>query len=45
VITTGGMLGWQIALIVLGAALAAATAAVILDRTLARRRPVSATTA
>ena len=44
-ITTGGMLGWQIALIVLGAALAAATAAVILDRTLARRRPVSATTA
>jgi hypothetical protein len=45
VITTGGMPGWQIALIALGAALVAATAAVILDRTLARRRPVSATTA
>ena len=39
VITTGGMPGWQIALIALGAALVAATAAVILDRTLARRRP------
>jgi hypothetical protein len=45
VITTGGMPGWQIALIALGAALVAATAAVILDRTLARRRPASAMTA
>jgi hypothetical protein len=45
VITTGGMPGWQIALIALGAALVAATAAVILDRTLARRRPASAVTA
>jgi hypothetical protein len=45
VITTGGTPGWQIALIALGAALAAATVAVIVDRALARRRPVSAMTA
>jgi hypothetical protein len=45
VITTGGMPGWQITLIALGAALVAAAAAVILDRTLARRRLVSAKTA
>ena len=45
VITTGGMPGWQITLIALAAALVAATAAVLLDRTLARRRPVSAMTA
>jgi hypothetical protein len=45
VITTGGMPGWQITLIALGAALVAAAAAVALDRMLARRRPVSTTTA
>jgi len=45
VIAAGGMPGWQIALIALGAALVAAVAAVTADRTLARRRPVSATTA
>jgi hypothetical protein len=45
VITVGGMPGWQIALIALGAALAAAAFAVIVDRTLARRRPVSPMTA
>ena len=45
VITAGGMPGWQIALIALGAALVAATAAVILDRTLAPRRTASAMTA
>jgi hypothetical protein len=42
VITTGGTPSWQIALIALGAALVAAAAAVSLDRTLGRRRPVSA---
>ena len=45
VITTGGMPGWQIALIALGAALVAAAAAVSLDRTLRHRQPVSAITA
>jgi hypothetical protein len=45
VITLGGTPGWQIALLTVGAALIAAAAAVILDRTLARRRPVSAMTA
>jgi len=45
VITAGGMPGWQITLIALGAALVAAVAAVTLDRTLATRRPVSSTTA
>jgi hypothetical protein len=44
VITVGGTPGWQIALIAVGAALIAAAAAVIMDRTLARRRPVSAMT-
>jgi MFS family permease len=43
VITTGGMAGWQVALIAVGAALAAAAAAVLLDRKLAGRR--GATTA
>ena len=38
VISTGGMAGWQITLIALGAALAAAAAAVLLDRKLAGRR-------
>src|SRR5690348_1543710 len=42
VITAGGMAGWQIALIALGAALVAAVAAVLLDRALAARRAVSA---
>jgi hypothetical protein len=45
VITAGGMPGWQITLIALGAALVAAIAAVTLDRTLANRRSVSSTTA
>ena len=44
-VATGGMAGWQIALIALGAALVAAIAAVIVDRTLATRRPASSTTA
>ena len=34
------MAGWQITLIAVGAALVAATAAVVLDRTLAARRPL-----
>ena len=38
VITAGGMPGWQIALIAVAAALAAATAAVFLDRARAGRR-------
>jgi len=41
----GGMPGWQIALIAVGAALVAAAAAVTVDRTLSRRRPGSAITA
>ena len=45
VITAGGMAGWQITLIALGAALVAAVAAVLLDRALAARRTASATTA
>jgi hypothetical protein len=36
-VTAGGMPGWQITLIALGAALVAATAAVFLDRALERR--------
>jgi hypothetical protein len=43
VIAAGGMPGWQITLIALAAALAAATAAVFLDRTRASRRSASAT--
>ena len=43
VITVGGMSGWQIALIALGAALVAAVAAVLLDRArLARHVTVTA---
>ena len=38
VITVGGMPGWQIALIAVGAALAAAVAAVLLDRARLARR-------
>jgi hypothetical protein len=45
VITTGGMAGWQIALIAVGAALVAAAAAVLVDRKVAGRRGVTATTA
>ena len=39
VITTGGMPGWQIALIAVAAALVAAAGAVFLDRARASRRP------
>jgi hypothetical protein len=39
---TGGMAGWQITLIALGAALVAAIAAVLLDRALAARRAATA---
>jgi len=45
VVTAGGMAGWQIALIAVGAALFAAAAAVLFDRALAARRAASATTA
>ena len=45
VVTAGGMAGWQITVIALGAALVAAVAAVLLDRALAARRAASATTA
>jgi hypothetical protein len=45
VITAGGMAGWQITLIALGAALVAAAAAVLLDRARAARRTATATTA
>ena len=38
VVTAGGMAGWQITVIALGAALLAATAAVLLDRARAARR-------
>ncbi|MFZ0083364.1 MAG: hypothetical protein WAL13_30010, partial [Trebonia sp.] len=44
VVVVGGMPGWQIALIAIGAALVAATVAVVLDRALAARK-VHATTA
>jgi hypothetical protein len=37
-VVTGGMPGWQITLIAVGAALLAATVAVLLDRARARRR-------
>jgi hypothetical protein len=42
---TGGMAGWQITLIAIAAALAAATLAVVLDRALTARRRVSPTAA
>ena len=42
VIAGGGMPGWQITVIVLGAAVFAAAAAVLLDRVLAARRAASA---
>jgi|SRR5215472_3247049 len=42
-VVVGGMPGWQIALIAIGAALFAATAAVLLDRArTARRKPATA---
>ncbi len=42
-VVAGGMAGWQIALIAVGAALAAASLAVLLDRVrAARRKPVTA---
>ena len=41
-VTAGGMPGWQITLIALGAALVAATVAVLLDRARAARRAASA---
>jgi len=44
VVTAGGMAGWQITLIALGAGLLAAAAAVLLDRARAARRTASATT-
>ena len=43
VITAGGMPGWQITLIAVAAALAAAAAAVFLDRARASRRTASIT--
>jgi hypothetical protein len=45
VVIMGGMPGWQVTLIALGAALVTAVAAVFLDRALAGRRSASATTA
>ncbi len=45
VVGAGGMAGWQISLIALGAALLAAAAAVLLDRALAARRGASVPTA
>jgi len=45
VVTVGGMPGWQITLIAVGAALVTAIAAVFLDRMLAARRSASSTTA
>ena len=43
VVTVGGMAGWQIALIAVGAALVAAIAAVVLDRVRIARKAASAT--
>jgi hypothetical protein len=43
-VAAGGMPGWQITLIALGAALVAATAAVLLDRARAARQTTPATT-
>jgi len=45
VITTGGLAGWQITLIALGAALVAAAATFVLDRAVAARRAAPATSA
>lgn len=43
VVPSGGMAGWQITLIALGAALVVATAAVLLDRTRVARRSAPTT--
>ena len=43
VVTEGGMAGWQITLIAVGAALVAALVAVMLDRARAARKAASAT--
>jgi len=43
-VTAGGMPGWQITVIALGAALVAAATAVLLDRLRAARRAASAST-
>jgi hypothetical protein len=43
VVSVGGMAGWQIALIAVGAALVAAIAAVVLDRARIARKAASAT--
>jgi len=40
-VVAGGMPGWQIALIAIGAAVTAAVAAVYLDRTQAARQPLA----
>jgi hypothetical protein len=45
VVTVGGMAGWQITLIAVGAAVLAATAAVLLDRARRTRRTPSAISA
>jgi len=45
VVTMGGMPGWQITLIAVGAALVTAVAAVFLDRVLAARRSASSAAA
>jgi len=45
VVTTGGLAGWQITLIAVGAALAAASAAILLDRARAARQAARTTTA
>jgi hypothetical protein len=45
VVSSGGMAGWQIALIAIGAALLAATVVVVLGRVRATRRSAAATTA
>jgi hypothetical protein len=44
-VVAGGMPGWQIALIAVGAALVAAVVAVLLDRARLARRPLAAKTA
>lgn len=45
VVVVGGMPGWQIALIAIGAALLAAASVVLVYRVLAARRPAVTTTA
>ena len=44
-VTIGGMAGWQIALIAVGAALVATAATLLLNRTRAAHRAASATSA